>query len=98
MIAYFIFTFFPFSTFVIHAYPVVGATSLAPFKSQIVTTLRRDRKPYKQEYMCVIKTGSAQLNPLNQKKKLIVTISDKFYNINNDINNIIVWYLFIQEK
>ena len=45
MIAHFIFTFFPFSAFVIYAYPVVGATSLAPFKSQILTTLRRDRKP-----------------------------------------------------
>ena len=45
MIAHFIFTFFPFSAFVIYAHPVVGATLLAPFKSQILTTLRRDRKP-----------------------------------------------------
>ena len=67
MIAHFIFTFFPFSTFVIYAYPVVGATSLAPFKSQILTTLRRDRKPYKQEHMCVIKTGSAQTHSTKKK-------------------------------
>ena len=45
MIAHFIITFFPFSAFVIYAYPVVGATSLAPFKSKILTTLRPDRKP-----------------------------------------------------
>ena len=63
MIAHFIFTFFPFSAFVIYAHPVVGATSLAPFKSQILTTLRRDRK-HKQEYMCVTEPSSAQ-----QKKK-----------------------------
>ena len=44
MIAYFIFTFFLFSAYVIYAYPVVGVTSLASFKSQILTMLRRDRK------------------------------------------------------
>ena len=44
---------------------------------------------YKHEYMCVLgadqnKFGS---NPINQKMNtLIVIISDKFYNINNEIN------------
>ena len=42
---------------------------------------------HEQEYMCVIKTSSAQTHSTTTKKIiLIVTISNKFYNIINEIN------------
>ena len=69
MIAHFIFTFFPFSAFVIYAYPVVGATSLAPFKSQVLTTLRRDRKPWTRIH--VRDQNKFSSNPFNNNKKNI---------------------------